>query len=340
MQELSLFFSTLFSSTLAEVASIAQYPFDANKRIFGWYLLGAVVLALPVYWQTSRSKSVQGLFRFLFPKQVYLSRSAGHDYALLVCNKLIKALLYAPLILTMVPVALMLSDTLEQSFGVLEPLTSNAVMVMGIFTVLLFLLDDASRYLLHLVLHKVPFLWAFHAVHHSAKVLTPFTIYRSHPVESYLYACRMALAQGCAVGIGYYLFGANLKMYDVLGANIFVFIFNVCGANLRHSHIWLSWGNRGEGWFISPAQHQVHHSIAIEHRDKNLGSALSIWDRLGGSLVKASEVDPATLKIGIHNDAGHQSLMGIYLSPFKQAWRAITTAKVVSRVVKTSSTQR
>jgi hypothetical protein len=68
--------------------------------------------------------------------------------------------------------------------------------------------------------------------------MTPMTIYRSHPFESYLYACRMALSQGIAVGIGYYLFGPTLSMYDLLGANIFVFTFNVMGSNLRHSHLW------------------------------------------------------------------------------------------------------
>ena len=47
----------------------------------------------------------------------------------------------------------------------------------------------------------------------------------------------MALAQGLVVGIGYYVFGPTLSVFDVLGANIFVFVFNIMGINLRHSQI-------------------------------------------------------------------------------------------------------
>ncbi|QBF84830.1 sterol desaturase family protein [Shewanella maritima] len=333
----------VLSAGVAELGQLVSYPFDANKRIYIGYLLGAVLLALPVYWHAANSsvqtdstgqtnstdkprpaKSFKGLLGFLFPKHIYLAKSARHDYWLLVFNKLIKAAIFAPLIVTMVPIALSVSDGLEWLFGVIEPVSNNAVLVMAIFTVLLFLLDDFSRYLLHLALHKIPFLWPIHAVHHSASVLTPFTIYRSHPIESYFYACRMALAQGTAVGIGYYLFGPNLKMYDVLGANVFVFLFNVFGSNLRHSHIWLSWGDRLEGWLISPAQHQIHHSKALAHRDKNLGSALAIWDRAFGSLVWASEVPSKQLDIGVSYKVGHDSLTGIYINPFKQSFAVIT----------------
>ncbi len=307
------------------ISDLLSYPFDANKRIFGVYLLGAILLALPVFWRISTDKSVKGFVKFLFPIDIYLSKSAKHDYLLLVCNKLLKAILFAPLLFTMVPVALGLSDFLEKIFGTIQPITETLWVVIAVFTVFLFILDDLTRFILHLVLHKVPILWEFHKVHHSASVMTPFTIYRSHPVESYLYACRMALTQGIAVGIGYYLFGPNLKMFDVLGANVFVFAFNVMGSNLRHSHIWLSWGDRVENWFISPAQHQVHHSIAIEHRDTNLGSALSIWDRAYGSLIKASSVRQLT--IGVSGEHGHDTLVGIYVSPFIGVYKKLFKRK-------------
>jgi sterol desaturase/sphingolipid hydroxylase (fatty acid hydroxylase superfamily) len=178
------------------------------------------------------------------------------------------------------------------------------------------LLDDLTRFLLHLAMHKVPVLWDFHKVHHSAKVMTPMTIYRSHPFESYLYTCRMALSQGLAVGIGYYFFGPTLSMFDVLGANIFVFVFNVMGANLRHSHVWWSWGDKIESWFISPAQHQVHHSDKPEHFDRNLGSTFAIWDRMIGTLIRSSKVGKIRFGIGA-GDPGHDSVYQAYLKPFK-----------------------
>jgi len=309
----------LLTKSLSELPS---YFSDANKRIFYIYLLSAVALALPVYFAASTKRSPVGFLKFLFPKSVWLAKSAKQDYALWVSNKLLKALLFGPIVLTMAPIAIALSDLLEWSFGHIEPIALAKWQIITFFTFLLFIIDDFTRFLLHYALHKVPFLWEFHKVHHSAKVLTPFTIYRTHPVESYLYACRMAIVQGTAVGIGYYLFADAISMFDVLGANVFVFLFNLFGSNLRHSHIWLSWGDKLEGIFISPAQHQIHHSDNPQHFDTNLGSALAIWDRMTGTLIKASEVGKISIGVGQY-DCGHDSLFAIYTKPFIESAKSL-----------------
>lgn len=314
------------------IVELPGYLFDANKRVYLPYLLSAVVMALPVYYASEKVRSGKGFFKFLFPKEVWWCQSAKLDYCLLITNRLIKAATFTPIVLTMVPIAMGLSDSFEMLFGPALHLDAPSWLVISVFTLMLFLVDDLTRFLLHLMLHKVPFLWEFHKVHHSAKVLTPFTIYRSHPVESYLYACRMALTQGIVVGCGYYVFGDTLSMYDILGANAFVFLFNIFGANLRHSHIWFSWGDRLEGWFISPAQHQVHHSDNPAHFDSNLGSALAIWDRLYGSLIKASEAGKVSIGVGQY-DAGHDSLSAIYLKPIKLAMKTVFPKKPVKPIV-------
>ena len=316
------------------LTELSRYVIDPNKRIFGLYLLSACVLALPVYLRLTRlpdkphntPRSTPGFLRFLFPKAIYTARSAQQDYQLLIVNKFVKAALVTPFVFTMVPIALAVSDGLSALFGQLPPLALPPTGIMWVFTALLFILDDFTRFLLHWLLHKIPVLWDFHQVHHSAKVLTPFTIYRSHPVENFLYACRMALAQGISVGIGYYCFGPNLQMFDVLGANVFVFIFNVMGSNLRHSHIWLSWGETLENWFISPAQHQIHHSNHPDHFDRNLGSALAIWDRLFGTLITAKGLQGVTLGLG-NAQPKHDNLWQIYIQPFIQAYQRLRPRK-------------
>lgn len=333
---------------------LPSYLIDANKRIFSVYLISAVVLAIPAYLlysrkvasartieksnsqdkisksSTSKSTSTRftfgALFAYLFNQKIWLHDSAKLDYGLFIVNRILRALLWAPIILTMVPIAIGLSDLFEKIFGTIEPITTNSVVIMGSFTLILFLLDDMSRFLLHLAMHKIPFLWDFHKVHHSAKVLTPMTIYRSHPFESYLYACRMAISQGIAVGISYYLFGPTLTMFDVLGANVFVFVFNLMGSNLRHSHVKWSWGNKIENWFISPLQHQIHHSDNPVHFDRNLGSALAIWDKCCGTLIKSSEV--GRIRFGIGKDTGHKTLLQAYLNPFKDNMTRIRQLKL------------
>jgi sterol desaturase/sphingolipid hydroxylase (fatty acid hydroxylase superfamily) len=270
---------------------LTHYLLDANKRIYFIYLLSAIILAVPVFLHRSTSRSVVAFVQFVVPKSIYTHQSAKHDYALLVINKLIKSALFPFIVISMAPVAIGVSSALEYVFGYIEPIALSGVSIIAVFTVLLFIFDDFTRFLLHYLLHKVPALWEFHKVHHSALVLTPFTIYRSHPIESLFYAFRMAITQGFVVGLCYYFFGPTLKMYDILGANAFVFLFNFFGSNLRHSHIWLSWGDKVENIFISPAQHQIHHSDNPKHFDRNFGSALALWDRLFSCHIKASEVD-------------------------------------------------
>ena len=304
------------------LVELSQYFFDANKRIYFVYLLSALALAIPVFWLKFKTRSCLGFFKFVFPKSIYTHQSAKHDYALLIINKLIKSALFPWLVIGMAPVAIAISSAIEATLGHLEYIVLSSMTIIAIFTVLLFLFDDFTRFLLHYLLHKIPFLWEFHKVHHSALVLTPFTIYRSHPVESLLYAFRMVLTQGFVVGLCYYLFGPTLKMYDILGANAFVFLFNVFGSNLRHSHIWLSWGDTIEKYVISPAQHQIHHSNNVKHFDSNFGSALAIWDKLFGCHIKASEVGKIAYGISV-NHQGHHSLMQIYVEPFKKAFQQL-----------------
>jgi sterol desaturase/sphingolipid hydroxylase (fatty acid hydroxylase superfamily) len=312
----------IFEQIWDSVVGLPSYLLDANKRIYIPYLISAIIMALPVYFASTRIRSSKGFVKFLFPKDVWLCKSARLDYSLLILNTVIKAATFAPIVLTMVPVAIFVTDALELIFGAPLHLPWSESAIIAIFTLLLFIVDDLTRFLLHLALHKIPCLWEIHKVHHSAKVLTPFTIYRSHPIESYFYACRMALTQGIVVGVGYHFFGTGLSMYDILGANAFVFIFNAFGANLRHSHIPFTWGDRLENWFISPAQHQVHHSDNPAHFDTNLGSALAIWDRLYGSLIKASEAKQINIGVGQY-DAGHDSLTSIYLKPIQLALKAM-----------------
>jgi len=154
------------------------------------------------------------------------------------------------------------------------------------FSSVFFLVEDLSRFFLHYCMHRYKFLWHFHKTHHSATVLTSFTLFRVHPVEGVLYFARGLQVFGVISGIFIWLFSGKLTALQVLGVDMFRFLFNVFAANLRHSHIWLSFG-RLERFLVSPAQHQLHHSV--NHRYVNLGSILSIWDGVVGTRVLANE---------------------------------------------------
>ncbi|MGZ3305953.1 MAG: sterol desaturase family protein, partial [Asticcacaulis sp.] len=68
------------------------------------------------------------------------------------------------------------SGDLARAVFVHNPLPAFPPLVRGaVLTVALFLAYDFAYWLDHYIKHKVPFLWEFHRVHHTAEVLSPLT---------------------------------------------------------------------------------------------------------------------------------------------------------------------
>ncbi len=293
---------------------------NPNKRLFVGYLLIAIAFAWFSFYKINKSTNKR-FIRFILPRSLWLHKSAKLDYAMWCINMLIKTLLIVPLLFASAPIAIGVLQTLEFTFGDIPNISQDRAIIMICFTLIMFVLDDFSRFLLHWMMHKIPTLWHIHKVHHSANVLTPVTVYRTHPIESMLYTCRLLLTHGVAIGIGFYLFGHKLAVIDIAGANLGVFMFNIMASNLRHSHIWLSWGDKFESWFVSPAQHQIHHSTDPKHFDKNFGSALAVWDKLFKTHVLASSVTkPLRFGLGSKTSRSYRSLAALYWLPIKQIY--------------------
>ncbi len=247
-----------------------DYIITSHQRVFWLYLLSSICIAY--------------IFMKLFPlsaheyrsRKIWLHKSALLDYKYFIVISLIKVVLILPLILSSKDVALFVVLFLQEQVGYISALNLSKEFVVALYTFTIFIVGDFTRYWLHKFLHTVPFLWKIHSLHHSAEVLNPFTFYRVHPIENILFGLRYALSVGVVTGCFIYLFGANIGLIQIIGANIFVFIFGMLGANLRHSHIPLRYGDSLEKIFISPYQHQLHHTKEFTH--KNFGGYLAIWD--------------------------------------------------------------
>ena len=191
-------------------------------------------------------------------------------------------------------------------------------MIIGLFSVAMFVADDFTKYLLHRWMHRWPVLWSIHKVHHSAETMTPITVYRVHPLEGVLYATRSAVAQGPVISVFYYLFGSSVDLYTIIGVNVLVFVFHVSGSNLRHSHIDIRYPKWVEHIFISPAQHQIHHSIAEKHFDRNFGAALACWDWMFGSLHTSEKAEEVTFGLSEDEAFSATDLKTIYFGPLRE----------------------
>jgi len=236
-------------------------------------------------------------------------RSTRLDLQLLIGNQLLDALGALPTLFGSFWLATHVVFALDR---VVRPELSAPGWLIGLaYSVVLFLAWDASRYVLHRITHEVPALWEFHQIHHSAEVLTPLSFHRAHPVELLLYRIRGVLVTGLVAGLFFWLFRGEAKMVELLGVHAGGFVLNALTGNLRHSHIWLSFGPL-ERWFISPAQHQIHHAEGVH---ANYGTWLAIWDRLGGSLV-LSEEPPAVLGVAAADRNHGDDLLSAWLGPF------------------------
>jgi sterol desaturase/sphingolipid hydroxylase (fatty acid hydroxylase superfamily) len=187
-----------------------------------------------------------------------------------------------------------------------------------------FLAEDFARYVVHRLAHRVPFLWELHKVHHSAEVMTPLTVYRTHPIESVLMRGGAQLALGLVAGLFSWVFPGKVRAFEIMGVYGLNFLWNLLGTNLRHSHVWLSWGPRLERVFISPAQHQIHHSDQLHHYDSNFGSALALWDLAFGTLYVTRGRE--RLRFGLPPDVRNHgdSVGSALLAPLVAAARPVT----------------
>jgi sterol desaturase/sphingolipid hydroxylase (fatty acid hydroxylase superfamily) len=312
---------TLLAPVQEYVVSLLNYPLDPSRRIYFAYVLGSLAIVwmwMGLAWIRKDTGYANTLWHQLTNPAVWWHRSARLDYQLLVINPALRLVLLGFLGITLTPVAFATEALLGDLFGSIS-LNWSGVQITAAYTLILFIADDFTRFLLHYLMHKIPWLWSIHRLHHSAEVMTPFTVYRIHPLESLLYSLRMITTQGLVLGLFFFGFGMNLSIWEIAGANLFTYLFNLAGANLRHSHVWISWGPWLERIFISPAQHQIHHSSDPRHFDKNMGAFLSIWDLLFRTLLIARGQHVTEFGLQRHQPSPHKSLCQAYIEPCTHA---------------------
>lgn len=289
---------------------------DPANRIYWLYLLFALVLAIAVYILSESKRTDKPLLSYLFPKEVYFNASAITDYWYFFVNGIIFFLLLAPMLLSTNWIAQQ-----SESLIALTGLSSEILYISPIIASLLLLIGmDFGLFLGHYLSHRLPILWEFHKVHHSAEVMTPITVFRMHPVDDVLNLSITSCIMGVIAGLISHIGVGPISFYSVSGANIFLIAYYMFGYNLRHSHIWLSYGQKASHILISPAQHQIHHSSLAKHWDKNFGFIFAFWDWAFGTLYVPKEKETFPLGIG-GEEKEYSSVWRLYHLPFVKALR-------------------
>lgn len=170
--------------------------------------------------------------------------------------------------------------------------------------VLMLLLGDAGRYWGHRLAHQIPFLWRFHAVHHSAKRLWWWNATRQHPIDKTWFTFTEMLFP---VLLG--AEGVVLAMY--LGVTA------VCGFS-QHCNIQLKLGPL-YCIFNVVELHRWHHSKNPNESDNNFGNNLIVYDRLFGTYFhpeRQGQPDAELGNIGLINPDYPQNYLGQLKAPF------------------------
>ena len=287
---------------------------------YGAPALGGALIFSAFYYAGRRQArgrrvSIKGFLRSIFPRRILLHPSSLVDMRLWALNGVVFASAYGMLGLGLFFWRDAIVAALTHIFGPRAPAHWPVWTILSIATVLQLLAYELAYWFGHFLFHKLPALWEFHKVHHSAEVMTTLTELRQHPVEIIAFVNLIGLATGIAFGVMTYAFGPGVQPFTLLNGNILLMMFLITYGHLRHSHMWIPFTGVAGRILQSPAHHQLHHSVDPVHFDKNLGFALAIWDWAFGTLA----IPPKTrepIVFGVADDAPPlRSALGAYVMP-------------------------
>jgi len=173
---------------------------------------------------------------------------------------------------------LLLAIVAAYAFGWLSPAFERAegVRLLGAQPIwfqfaVFFVAKDFIEWLIHNALHRVPWLWSFHKVHHSIEQLDWIGNFRFHWMEIVVYR-----------SLSYFpliVLGADERVLLPIA------VLSTLIGHLNHSNINITWGPL-RYLLNSPRMHVWHHAYGQvdNHRHGvNFGINLSIWDWLFGT---------------------------------------------------------
>ncbi|MBI1375844.1 MAG: sterol desaturase family protein [Phycisphaera sp.] len=235
----------------------------------------------------------------LAPMYVGRRRRLGHDVsnlALGIVNAAVVALIFATLIVGVTAWAA------DRGFGLMN-LVDWPAWVEWVVVLLLF---DLWMYTWHVINHKVPLFWRFHAVHHSDADLDASSAVRFHTVEIVLSTIvRLAVLPLLGMTAG------QLAVYETILLPCILF---------HHSNIKLPAGLDRvlRMVIITPRMHWVHHSDWQPETDSNFGTTISWWDRLWRTFRLRE--DPTTITLGLKEWGERETfnLWGMVSQPFRR----------------------
>lgn len=162
------------------------------------------------------------------------------------------------------------------------------------------LVADLAQYWTHRAYHEVPFLWRFHAVHHSVKTMDWLAGSRQHMLE-------LIFTRVCVLAPLYILGFSEAAMNGYILIVGFQAVFN-------HANVHLPWGPL-KYLIVTPDFHHWHHASDDEAIDRNYAAHYAFIDYLFGTAVKSTKKFPQ--RYGVVGDYMPDGFVRQQLFPFR-----------------------
>ena len=222
-----------------------------------WLGLDWVVLDLVLY--TAVFIPLERLFA-LRPEQPTFRRAWATDLAYFFLSSLLVQILG---LLTVQP-----AMVLFQWARVDAVATSLSSWPLWLQAPLCLLVADLTQYWVHRAFHQIPWLWRFHAIHHSAETMDWMAGSRLHFVDA-VATCSLTVVPLFLLGFS----EAAVGVYVVVVVVQATFIH----ANVRWEFPQL------QRWVATPCYHHWHHAAEPQAVDKNFSVHSPLWDRVFGT---------------------------------------------------------
>lgn len=198
------------------------------------------------------------------------------------------------------------NDLLLRLFGIQNLIAIHIQSWPGpVQLMILFVVKDFVQWNVHRLLHRVPFLWQVHKVHHSVQEMGFAAHLRYHFGETFVYRTFEYLPLAM-IGFGIQDF-------------IIVHLFTLLIGHLNHANFNLPLGPL-KYIFNSPQMHIWHHAKHIPDSHPygiNFGITLSIWDYLFGTAVMPH--DGRDIPLGFDGVESYpESFAGQVIAPFRK----------------------
>lgn len=173
------------------------------------------------------------------------------------------------------------------------------------FVAIMFL-TDLVQYWVHRAFHRVPWLWKFHAVHHSARSMDWMAGARMHFLE--------ILALRSSTVIPMFVLG-----FSPAAVNAYIFVVYLYSTFV---HANLNWRfPLVEKLLVTPRFHHWHHGIEDEAVDVNFAIHFPLLDRLFGTYHLPKDKWPSGYGV-----QGHPVPLG-YIAQFKYPFRGVRAGR-------------